>query len=222
MRDGAQGRVVPEEIMKLYYLPLACSMASRITAYEADLPVTFIEVDRQGNRLPDGSDYHAVNPMDQVPAVMTGAGEVLSENGAVLQYLADQKPESGLAPQPGSIDRYRLQQWLSFIGTELHKQLFIPLLDPQSGEDVKAYARRRGERPLRRLDAHLGASPYLLDRFTIADAYLVTVLNWTPFCGLDLAAYPAVGVYLERLKTRPSIARALADETALYAAKKAS
>lgn len=208
--------------MKLYFSPLACSMASRIAAYEADLPVTFVEVDPIAGRLSDGGDYHAVNPMGQVPALMTEAGETLSENGAVLQYLADQVPASGLAPRAGSIERYQLQQWLSFIGTELHKQLFIPLLDRQSNDGAKEFARRRGARPLARLNAHLAEHDYLLARFSVADAYLAVVLNWAQFCGVGFEAYPAIAAYLARLRERPSIARAMAEETDLYQRKKAS
>lgn len=206
--------------MKLYFSPLACSMASRITAYEADLPIDFIAVDfKAGGRLPDGCDFHAVTPMGQVPAVETETGEVISENAAVLQYLADLVPESGLAPHAGTIERYRLQQWLTFIGTELHKQLFIPLLDATSPQGAKDFARQRGERPLRYLDAYLAGNDYLLEGFSIADAYLVTVLNWAQYSGVDLATYPAIAAYQQRLTQRPSIARAFGDETTLYARK---
>jgi len=208
--------------MKLYFTPLACSMASRITAYEAALPVTFVEVDPKIGQLPDGGDYHAINPLGQVPALMTDAGETMSENAAVLQYLADQAPASGLVPRAGDIARYHLQQWLSFIGTELHKQLFIPLLAQQSNDGAKDFALLRGARPLARLNAHLVENDYLLDRFTVADAYLVAVLNWAQYCGLDLTGYTAISAYLKRLKERPSIARAMAEETDLYLRKKAS
>src|SRR6185369_17989946 len=132
--------------MKLYFAPLACSMASRMTAYEAGLELDYIAVDlKGGHRLPDGGDFYAVTPMGQVPAIETAEGAVISENAAVLQYLADRKPEKRLAPAAGTLEHYKLQQWLTFIGTELHKQLFIPLLIPTSPQEVKSFARDRGE-----------------------------------------------------------------------------
>lgn len=208
--------------MKLYFSPLACSMASRMTAYEAGLDLEYVAVDlKGGHRLPDGGDFYAVTPMGQVPALETAEGEVISENAAVLQYLADRKPERRLAPPAGSLDRYKLQQWLTFIGTELHKQLFIPLLDPASPEGARDFARLRGDRPLGYLNSHLSGRDYLLDALSVADAYLLTILNWGQFSGVDLSRYPAITAYQKHLMQRPQIARAMAEEAALYA-KKAS
>ena len=130
--------------MELYFSPLSCSMATRIAIYEAGIEGKFIQVDNRAKKLEDGSDFLAVNPMGQVPVLRTSSGELLTENGAVLQYVADQKPESGLAPQNG-IARYRLQQWLNFITSELHKVVFIPLLDPAAPEEAKPYARKKAE-----------------------------------------------------------------------------
>ena len=201
--------------MDLYFSPLACSMATRIAFYEAGINGNFIAVDNQAKRLADGSDFLAINAMGQVPVLRTDAGELLTENPVVLQYVADQKPQSGLAPQ-GGIERYHLQQWLSFITSELHKVVFIPLLDPASPEAAKPYAREKAERRLTYLNGHLAGKDYLLDRFTVADAYLVTVLNWAKFVGPDLAKWPALKSYMDRMYQRPSVAKALAEEMALF------
>jgi glutathione S-transferase len=142
-------------------------------------------------------------------------GELLTENPVVLQYVADQKPESDLAPQ-GGIERYRLQQWLNFITSELHKVVFIPLLDPASPDASKSYAREKAERRFAHLNSHLEGQEFLLDHFTVADAYLVTVLNWARFVGLDLAKWPAVKAYNDRMLKRPNVAKALAEEMAMY------
>jgi len=209
-----------EAVMELYFSPLACSLSSRIALYEAGAAAQFHEVDTRARRLVDGGDYSAINPMGQVPVLRTETGELLTENPAVLKYLADRYPEAGLAPQ-GGMARYRLQQWLNFITSELHKVVFIPLLDPRSGEEAKAYAREKAGQRLTYLNAALEGREYLLDRCTVADAYLVTVLNWAQFCGLDLASYPAVNAYLTRLRARPSVALALAEEVELYQAQQA-
>ena len=201
--------------MDLYFSPLACSMATRIAFYEGGIKATFIAVDTQAKKLADGSDFFAVNAMGQVPVLRTDARELLTENPVVLQYVADQKPESGLAPQ-GGIERYRLQQWLNFITSELHKVVFIPLLDPASPDASKPYAREKAERRFARLNSHLNGREFLLDHFTVADAYLVTVLNWARFVGLDLAKWPAVKAYNDRMLKRPNVAKTLAEEMAMY------
>src|SRR5262249_38707385 len=128
-----------EDVMDLYFSPLACSMATRIALYEAGAPANFRQVDNKAKRMDDGTDFLSINPMGQVPVLRTDSGEMLTENPVVLQYVADQYPESGLAPQSG-MPRYRLQQWLGFITSELHKVVFIPLLDPRSVEGAKNYA----------------------------------------------------------------------------------
>jgi len=133
----------------------------------------------------------------------------------VLLYVADQFPDAGLAPRDG-LDRYRLQQWLNFITTELHKVVFVPLLDPSMPEGGKAYARQKAEQRLAYLNARLVGREYLLDRFTIADAYLATVLNWARFTAVDLAKWPAVKSYMDRMYQRPSVAKAIAEETRAY------
>ena len=206
--------------MDLYFSPLACSMASRIALYEADAPARFVQVDPRSKRTLDGEDFLAVNPLGLVPAIRTDDGEVLTENAAVLQYIAELFPAAGLAP-PGGIARSRLHQWLCFIGTELHKALFVPLLDPKTSDEVKSRTLEKGDSRLSYLDHHLAGREFLLDRFSVADAYLFTVLNWKIATPVDLKRWPAVRAYYGRLKQRPGIARALAEEYALYAEEQA-
>jgi glutathione S-transferase len=206
--------------MQLYFSPLACSMASRIALYEAEASVQFIEVDPKTKRTLAGEDFLCVNPLGLVPAIRTDDGEVLTENAAVLQYIAERFPAAGLAPREG-MARSRLHQWLCFIGTELHKALFIPLFDTKTSAEEKARILAKGDSRLSYLDLHLAGRAFLLDQFSVADAYLVTVLNWKIATPVDLRKWPAVYSYYLRLTQRPSIARALADEHALYAAEKA-
>jgi glutathione S-transferase len=206
--------------MDLYFSPLACSMGTRIAFYEAGAAARFVEVDPKTKRTRDGSDYHAINPLGLVPAIRTDDGEVMSENAAILQYVADRFPGADLAPSSG-MGRSRLQQWLCFIGTELHKGLFMPLLDAKAPEAGKTYTREKGESRLAYLDRYLAGRDYLLDRFSVADAYLFTVLNWSTATGIDLARWPAVKDYYARMRQRPSIAKALAEERALYAEQQA-
>ncbi|HTY68317.1 MAG TPA: glutathione binding-like protein [Alphaproteobacteria bacterium] len=202
--------------MELYFSPLACSMATRIALYEAGAAARFVYVDGKSKRLADGSNYLAVNPMGQVPALRTEEGEILTENPVVLQYVADQYPDSGLAPPAGRNERYKLQRWLNFVTSELHKLVFTPLLSPAAPEGAKAFARDKAELRFKVLDDYLEEAEFLLDRFTIADCYLATVLNWAGFAGIDLAKFPHVQAYFQRLQKRPSVAKAMAEELALY------
>lgn len=204
--------------MDLYYSPLACSMASRIVAYEAGAELGFTRVDTKAGRLPDGTDYRTINPMGQVPALKTDDGQIVTENAVVLQVLADAWPDAGLAPAAGTPDRYRLQQWLSFIGTELHKAVFSVLLTPKAPAEAKAYARSLLDERLDTLEAHLAGRDWLLDRFSVADAYLAAVLNWTRFTAVDLTPWPSAAAYFARLQARPSVARAGQEETQLFQA----
>ena len=203
--------------MNLYFSPLACSLATRIALYEAGAPAQFTQVDTRSKRVADGSDFLAVSPMGQVPALLTDDGTVLTENTAVLQYVAERFPDAELAP-PAGLMRARLQQWLGFIGTEIHKAIFIPLLDPRANDAVKAYARDKVPLRMGVLQERLADADheFLLSQFSVADAYLVTVLNWAAFTGVDLAGWPAVKDYFARLQRRPSVARAFTDEFALY------
>lgn len=200
--------------MELYFSPLACSMATRIAFYEAGADAKFTYVDLKNKQVEGGSDFITINPLGQVP-VLRSNGELLMENPVVLQYVADQYPNSGLAPK-GGIERYRLQQWLSFIASELHKLVFNPLLVRDSPEGAKAFAREKAEQRFAYLNTYLNSRDYLLDRFTVADAYLVTVLNWAKYVDIDLAKWPALRDYFTRLTQRPSIARALSEEGELY------
>ncbi|GGP21517.1 glutathione S-transferase family protein [Silvimonas iriomotensis] len=206
--------------MQVYFAPLACSAATRIALYEAGATADFVYVDihtRPGERLlADGSDYRAINPMGQVPAIRTSSGEVITENPVVLQYVADLHPHAQLAPA-GGMERYRLQQWLNFIATELHKGTYIPLLDRRSPDGAKAFARQKLALRFGYLSQQLAARPFLLGYFSVADAYLITVLNWSPYAGIDLAQWPQIEAYAQALKQRPAVARALAEETAAYA-----
>jgi glutathione S-transferase len=200
--------------MDLYFSPLACSMASRVVLYETGAEVNFVRVDTRAGRTADGGDYRAINAKGQVPALRTDDGEVLTENAAILQYLADRAPEAGLAPD--GFQRYRLQQWLSFIGAELHKLVFTPLLSPRADEAAKATAREAAAQRFAYLDDHLAGRDWLLDDFSVADAYMAAVLNWAQFVNFDLEPYPNVAAYRDRLRERPAVARALGEEFALW------
>jgi glutathione S-transferase len=206
--------------MDLYFSPLACSLASRIALYEAGAQATYLEVDPKTKIvLHDGSDFRAVNPLGLVPTLRTDAGDLLTENAAILQYIADRFPEAKLGTAPG-MDRSRLHQWLCFIGTELHKGLFIPVLDRTAPDEMKAHVLKKNLSRLDYLDAYLRDREYLLGHFSVADAYLVTVINWTMATPpIELAKWPAVKAYYERLRKWPSIARAIAEEFELYKAE---
>jgi glutathione S-transferase len=210
--------------MHVYYAPLACSAATRIALYEAGATAEFVYVDIHNKgrirELADGSDYYAINPMGQVPAIRTAEGEIITENPVVLQYVADQYPQAKLAAPSGK-ERYRLQQWLNFIATELHKATYIPLLTPNSPDGAKAFAREKLPLRFEHLSKHLEGRNFLLDSFTVADAYLVTVLNWSPYAGIDLLEWPAVRAYYQTLSKRPSVVKAFAEEGAAYAQERA-
>jgi glutathione S-transferase len=201
--------------MELYFSPLACSLATRMALYEAGAEAKFTAVDLKAKRTADGADFLAVNPMGQVPVLRTETDELLTENPVVLQYVADNCVGSGLAPSHVP-ERRRLQLWLNFITSELHKLVFTPLLSHNSNDGARAFAREQIGPRFGRLDAHLDGRDYLLDRFTVADAYLVTVLNWTKPTGIDLTHWPALHAYFRRMHTRPSVAKAFAEEAALY------
>ncbi|HTV68645.1 MAG TPA: glutathione binding-like protein [Rhizobiaceae bacterium] len=206
--------------MDLYFSPLACSMATRIALYEAGETANYLEVDPKTKVVQnDGSDFRSVNPLGLVPTLRTDDGTVLTENAAILQYVADHFARAGLGAAPG-IDRSRLHQWLCFIGTELHKGLFVPLLDKKAGPEVKSYVLEKNLSRLDYLDRYLTGRDYLLDHFSVADAYLVTVINWTMATPpVELAKWPAVKGYYERLRARPSVAKAIAEEFELYKAE---
>jgi glutathione S-transferase len=202
--------------MELFFSPLACSMASRITLYEAGATATFTEVDAKTKRTLSGLDYFTINPLGLVPALRLPGGEVLFENAAILQALADLHSHAELAPRSG-FARSQLHQWLSFIGTELHKSMFIPLFDKTRPAAERDKTLTAGEKRLAVLETHLQGREFLLDAWSVADAYLTTVLNWHQATDVDLARWPAVKAYFERMRARPATAKAMAEEGALYA-----
>ncbi len=206
--------------MDLYFSPLACSLATRIALYEAGADANYLEVDPKTKMVQnDGSNFREVNPLGLVPTLRTDDGVVLTENAAILQYVADRFPEAGISTKPG-IDRSRLHQWLCFLGTELHKGLFVPMLDRNAPPDMKTYILGKGLSRLDYLENYLKDREFLLDHFSVADAYLVTVINWTMATPpIELAKWPTVKAYYERLRTRPSIARAIGEEFKLYQAE---
>lgn len=210
--------------MELYFAPLACSMSARIALAEAGAIIDLVEVDTHAERiLKTSDDYRAINPLGYVPALRLDDGTVLTENSAILQYIADQYPEAQLAPLASDrVGRAKLRQWLSFISAELHKGLMMPLLGDKTPHEVKAWTVKKYASRLAYLDAKLKGREFLLDRFSVADGYLATVLNWTRATPeIDLSAYPNVKAYLERMRARPSVAHALATELPLYQAEAA-
>jgi glutathione S-transferase len=210
--------------MDLFYSPLACSMSGRIALAEAKAPVNLIEVDPHTKRaLSTGEDYRAINPLGYVPALRLDDGTVLTENAAILQYIADTYPEAKLAPPDSDRQgRAKLRQWLSFIGSELHKGLMTPLLGRETPPEVKTWTLGKYASRLAYLDEKLKGREFLLEYFSVADAYLATVLNWTRATPeIDLALYPNVKAYLDRIRQRPSVAAALATEIPLFQAETA-
>ena len=198
--------------MKLYYSPGACSLSPHIVVSEAGLPVELEQVNLAEHKTATGQDYMSVNPKGYVPALRLDDGSILTEGPAIVQYLADQKPASGLTPAAGTIDRYRLQEWLTFIGTELHKS-FSPLFNKASSDDVKNTAKTSINKRLAWLNDQLAGRQYLMGgKFTVADAYAFTIVNWTNFVGIDLKDYPNLGAYMARVGGRPKVHEALKAE----------
>jgi glutathione S-transferase len=206
-------------MMELYFSPMACSLASRISLYEAGAKdVQFVEVDSKTKRTVAGANYFEIYPLGLVPFLRLEDGSGLSENAAILQYIASRHPDSELAPRDEK-ERVQLQQWLCFIGTELHKGMFIPLFDQKAPEGTRHHTLNKYASRLKYLNGYLTGRQYLLDRFTVADAYLYTILNWTMPTQVDLAPYPAIKSYHASLQNRPSIAKAFGEEMALYKAE---
>jgi glutathione S-transferase len=201
--------------MKLYFSPLACSLATRISLYEAGADARFVAIDPKTKQTEDGRDFRALYPLGLVPALELDGGELLTENAAILQYVAARHPEARLAPAD-AWGRARLQQWLCFIGTELHKAIYLPLLDKKAPDEVKAYALAKVESRFGWLARQLEGRPFLLDEFSVADAYLYTVLNWSTVTPVKLEPWPAIRVYQAGLHARPSVARAFAEERELH------
>ncbi len=205
--------------MKLYYSPGACSLSPHIALCEAGLPFELERVDFKTKQTKSGADFNQINPKSSVPALRLDNGEILTEGPAIVQYIADLRPESGLAPAAGSMARYRLQEWLNFISTELHKS-FSPLFSPTASADWKEAATKNLHKRFDFVVAHLATHPYLLgDTFTVADGYLFTVFNWTRFVGMDTSAWPALQQYVERIAARPKVHEAMKAEGLLKEAK---
>jgi glutathione S-transferase len=195
--------------MKLYISPGACSMASNIALQEAGIQFEMSKVDRRTKRA-DGVDFVTINPKGYVPALRLDDGQVLTENVAVLQYIADLNPAAKLAPPAGTMERYRLQEWLSFINSEVHKS-FTPLFSTEATEDTKTYARNYLAKRLAYLESALGDKKYLMgEQFTVADAYLFTVLGWGVHVGVEIG--PKLKSYSDRIRARPHVIEAMTAE----------
>jgi glutathione S-transferase len=198
--------------MQLYFSPGACSLASHIVAREAGVDIKLERADTKTKKLVDGSDYFAINPKGAVPALKLDNGQVLTEGVAIMQYLADQKPESGVVPKAGTFERYRVQEWLNYITSEVHKS-FSPLWNPTADAKVKEYALANLEKKLDYLNTHLTGKQFLTgDKFSAADAYLFTVVNWTNFLGIDQGKWPVLKEYQARIAARPKVQEALEAE----------
>ena len=200
--------------MKLYYKPGACSLAAHIVLNEIGAAFELDRTDTAAGTTESGADFGAINPNGYVPALQLESGDIVTENPAVLQYLADLKPETGLAPAAGTPDRVRLQEALNFVSSELHKA-FGPFfsgreLSPEARAEAEAGAARRIDAIERRLRD--GRAFLLGDTFTVADAYAFVVLNWTAFVGIDLSRWPSASSFLDRVKARPAVVRAMTDE----------
>jgi glutathione S-transferase len=198
--------------MKLYYLKGACSLASYISLFETGVKFEAAAINRATKKTGDGEDFNAVNPKGYAPALRLDNGQVITENVAVLQYIADLKPEARLAPPAGTLERYRLVEWLAFINSEVHKN-FSPLFAPTASDDVKNFARGNLTRRLDWLDSQFASRSFLMgEQFTVADAYLFVVLGWLGHVGLDIAKWPKLQAFQQRVSTRPSVDQALKAE----------
>ncbi len=198
--------------MKLYYSPGACSLSPHIVAREAGIAIDLKKVDLKAKKLANGSDYNAVNPKGYVPLLELDNGQRLTEVPVIVQYLADQKPASGLAPMAGTMERYRLQEWLNFIASELHKT-WGAFFNPKIGGDWKQATLDRLGLRLDYLAKQLDGKQYLMgERFTVADAYAFTILNWAGMTGVDLGRWPGIKAYHARVAARPKVQEALKAE----------
>ena len=204
--------------MRLYFIPFACSLAVRAALDEAGLAAEFIQAGPGDRTLPGGRSFRELNPLGQVPVLELDDGDVLTEGPAILQYIADRAPEAGLAPAPGTQQRYHLQKWLNFVSTELHKFVFTPLMSRDVPAEARSYALGNARPRLDYLSSHLSSRDFLMDRFSVADAYLLAVLNWCESGGIDIAAWPVLKEYRSRLRKWPSLARAMQAERPLLEA----
>ncbi|MGE0210630.1 MAG: glutathione transferase GstA [Parvibaculaceae bacterium] len=199
--------------MKLYYSPGACSLSPHIVLRETGQKFDLVKVDTKTHKTASGEDYYKINPKGYVPMLELDSGERLTEGPAIVQYLADQKGDGALAPKAGTMERVRLQEWLNYISTEVHKALG-GLFNPKMPEDYKAVVKERfSTLNAKILDDHLAKNDFVLGKnFTVADAYLFTVLGWGKFVGIDMAQWPNISKYLERVASRPKVQEALKAE----------
>ena len=199
--------------MKLYYSKGACSLSPHIALAESGLPYQLEAVDLRVNphKTESSVDYSSINPKGSVPALQLDSGEILTEGPAIVQYIADQAPASKLAPANGTLPRYRLQEWLNFISSEIHKT-YSPLWNPNSADTTKEGAWNRLEIQFNRVDSHLAGKDYLMGEFSVADAYLFTVLNWVGVLGRSLDRYTNIQAFMARMAARPAVQKALKEE----------
>jgi glutathione S-transferase len=202
--------------MELFFSPLSCSLASRITMYEAGLPATFTRVDGKTKTTADGRNYLEINPRGQVPCIKTSDGEVLTENVSVLEYIAEQAPKAGLVPT--GMERTRVRKWLGFVNSELHVSALGLMFSGRASDETKAYAAMRAKEAFAHVDKHLAGREWLTGSFSVADIYLAVVSNWTQALPINLADYPNVQAHQKRVFSRPAAGKALGEEAALYRA----
>jgi glutathione S-transferase len=198
--------------MKLYYSAGACSLSPHIVLLEAGLPYTLVKTDLKTKKTEGGADYLSINSKGAVPALELDDGRVLTEGPAIVQYLADQRPESGLAPRAGTFERYQLMEILNYITSEVHKG-FSPLFNPESSAEMKQASVSALAKKFDWLSGFLGGKNFLLgNTFTVADAYLFTVLNWVRIVKIDLSKWPVLAAYQARIVQRPKVQAALKEQ----------
>ena len=199
-------------MFKLYYSPGACSLSPHIALRESGLPFQLVMASTKTHKLADGTDYYGINPKGYVPLLELADGQRLSEGPAIVQYIADQVPGKGLAPAAGTMERYRLMEWLNFITSELHKG-FSPLFNPATPEEFKTMARAKLTDRLKWVDTQLEGKTYLMgDTFTVADGYLFTVAGWGKHVGVDIKPLAQLSAYMARVAERPAVQEALRAE----------
>lgn len=198
--------------MKLYYSPGACSLSPHIALREAGLAFDVEKVDLKSKKTASGSDFNAINPKGYVPVLQLDDGSVLTEGPAIVQYIADRVPATKLAAAAGSMERYRLQEWLGFINSEIHKS-FSPLFDATTPEQTSKTSRERLLRRFATIDAALAGKSYLMgDEFSVADGYLFTVASWSDHVKLDISGFPNLTAFRERVAARPAVKATLVAE----------
>ena len=197
--------------MKLYYSPAACSLSPHIALAESGLEYSLEKVDLRSHQAQHEGDFYAINPKGYVPALLTNQGVLLTEGPAIVQYIADLAPAAKLAPANGTMARYQLQSWLNFISTELHKQ-FSPLFKPEASEELKLAQRAAIGKRLDYVAEQLDGRDFLMGEFSVADAYLFTVLNWGHWVAIDIAQWPVLAAFMARVKARPGVQKALREE----------